>query len=239
MTDSLDSHVDEPVVDRPEKVPDGTAIPEGAPVETDHMEYVFRDREGRILSAVKPGPDGRALPCDAPDGACTYEPLWLDSEGEIVGERPPTLVKRKEIGVPGKKHRGRTVGGPQRVGRDRSYRKILAPGQAQGKQSFKRTDLMINFSGNVTAGEIFYQFLSPAHGKLDKFAILAPEGAMISIRSAQKNSGPSITQEFGPILDTTYTSTDELQVDEGGIVEMSSSLPGSVVISCILHSVST
>lgn len=230
-----DPHIIPPVApDDPSRPPDGAPIPPNAPSGTDRFGYVFYDAQGRILSPIQPGPGGRSLVDGAPEGAFTWEPLWLDEDGEVLNPRPPTLVRRNQIPIPGKKHKGRMVGGPQTVKRDRTYREALAP--PQPKQTFKRTDLMVDFSGNVAAGAVFYRFLSPAGGKMDNFVISAPKDTIIALKHTPRDGGPAVTVEMGPVGDGVLTPGQEVDLELGGVVEFMSNQDGFVNISCILRS---
>ena len=217
-----------PVVPSP-----GPGVPPGSPEGTDRVEYVFIDALGNEISTAAPGPPGRRLPGGAPPGAVDYQPLWLDEDGEIVGERPPALVARNLIGVPGKKFKGRTVGGPQFVKRDRSYRPTPVV------ESVRRRDIMISFSGIVGAGQVFYQFLSPADGLLDNFILIAPEGAVISMKQTPREGAASSITQFPPATEGLVEPPDKVEVLVGSVIDFWSSVEGDVKISAVMHARST
>ena len=176
-----------------------------------------------------------------PDPPVIPNPLLPAEVQKLLDDQMASFTRDPMATLPkGTKHKGRTVGGPQHTKRDRTYREN-APAP-----SFRSTDLMVNFSGNVTANTIFHSFLSPAFGSMDKFVGLAPAGATISVKSIPKAGGTARITQLGPFVTvkgapgpTIITIDKDLEVEEGGMVEFSSDQDGFVTVSAILHSIST
>lgn len=209
--------------------------PVGGPPDTPRER--FFDEHGKPVDESDLGPGGWPLPSTAPPRAVTFEPLWLDDEGEVLNPKPSALLARNKIKVEGKKFKGRTVGGPQKVKRDRAYRETLSP--QPPPQTFKRTDLMVDFSGNVTADQVFYTFLAPATGLMDKFTLSAAPGTVVTVKSTPPGSAGPTSIGIGPVTDGVVTSPLDLEAIEAGLVEFTSNQTGPVTISCILRSQTT